>query len=198
MTDTPVAVADSVWVKRPHDLESKEALAELSASLQDLPCNTQTYPGICEALIEVKARVKGLTAQRETVLGPLREAERAVREWFRAPLETYQMIENVLKERVAGYQETLRQEKHAAIVAAGQAPTPTAMAQLTALATPPTPTAITFRKTWEVEITDPNLVPREYLLIDTAALRKVCVATKGQIQVPGVRFFQKDGVAVGT
>jgi len=198
MTDTPIAVADSVWVKRPHDLESKEALAELSASLQDLPCTSQTYPGICEALIEVKARVKGLTVQRETVLGPLREAERAVREWFRAPLETYQMIENVLKERVAGYQETLRQEKHAAIVAAGQAPTPSAMAQLTALATPPTPTAITFRKTWEVEITDPNLVPREYLLIDTAALRKVCVATKGQIQIPGVRFFQKDGVAVGS
>jgi hypothetical protein len=193
----PVAVADSVWLRRPNDLETKEALVELSTSLQDLPCTSETYPGICEALIEVKARVKSLIAQRETVLGPLREAERAAREWFRAPLETYQMIENVLKERVAGYQETLRKEKHAAIVAAGQAPTPTAMAQLTALATPPTPTAITFRKTWEVEITDPNLVPREYLLIDIAALRKVCVATKGQIQVPGVRFFQKDGVAVG-
>lgn len=192
MTDT------AVQVQRPHDLESTEALAELLASLQDLPCNAETYPGICEALIEVKARVKKLTAQRETVLVPLREADRAAREWFKAPLETYQMIETVLKQRVAGYQETLRQEKHAAIVAAGQAPTPTAMAQLTALAVPPTPTAISFRKTWEVEIVDPNLVPREYLLIDVAALRKVCVATKGQIQVPGVRFFQRDGVAVGT
>lgn len=196
MTD-PVAVAPSVWVNRPPDLESKEALVELSSSLQDLPCTPATYPGICEALIEVKARVNSLSAQRETVLGPLREAERAVREWFRAPLETYQMIESVLKERVAGYQATLRQEKHAAIVAAGQAPTPTAMAQLTMLATPPTPAAISFRKTWEVEIVDPNLVPREYLLIDTTALRKVCQATKGQIQIPGVRFFQREGVAVG-
>lgn len=187
----------AVQVHRPEDLESTEALAELSASLQDLPCTTETYPGICEALIEVKARVKNLTAQRETVLGPLREAERAVREWFRAPLETYQTIENILKQRVAGYQETLRLEKQAAIVAAGREPTPSAMAQLTALSVPPTPTAISFRKTWEVEITNPNLVPREYLLIDTGALRKVCVATKGQIQVPGVRFFQRDGVAVG-
>lgn len=187
----------AVQVSRPDDLESKEALAELSASLQDLPCTAETYPGICEALVEVKARVNKIIAQQETVLGPLREAERAAREWFRAPLETYRMIETVLKQRVAGYQETLRQEKQAAIVAAGQAPTPSAMAQLTALAVPPTPTAISFRKTWEVEITDPNLVPRAYLLIDTAALRKVCQATKGQIQVPGVRFFQKDGVAVG-
>lgn len=188
----------AVQVQRPQDLESTEALAELSASLQDLPCTAETYPGICEALIEAKARVKEITEQREKILGPLREVEKAVREWFKAPLETYGMIENVLKQRVAGYQETLRQEKHAAIVAAGQAPTPSAMAQLTALAAPPTPTAITFRKTWEVEIVDPNLVPREYLLIDTSALRKVCVATKGQIQVPGVRFFQKDGVAVGS
>lgn len=187
----------AVQVQRPQDLESAEALAELSASLQDLPCTAETYPGICEALVEVKARVNGLLAQREMLLGPLREVERVVREWFKAPIETHQLIEKVLKERVAGYQETLKREKHAAIVAAGQAPTPTAMAQLTALAVPPTPAAISFRKTWEVEIVDPNLVPREYLLIDTVALRKVCVATKGQIQVPGVRFVQKDGVAVG-
>jgi hypothetical protein len=188
----------AVQVQRPHDLESKEALAELSASLQDLPCTVETYSGICDALIDVKARVKSLTAQRETVLRPLREAERAVREWFRAPLETYQMIEGVLKQRVAGYQETLRREKHAAIVAAGQAPTPSAMAQLTALSVPPTPASISFRKVWKVEIVDPNAVPREYLLIDTTALRKVCQATDGKIQIPGVRFVQEQSVAVGS
>lgn len=187
----------AVQVHRPQDLESKEMLAELSASLQDLSCTAETYPGICDALIDVKARVKSLTAQREAVLGPLREAERAVREWFRAPLETYQTIETALKARVAGYQETLRQEKHAAIVAAGQAPTPSAMAQLTSLATPPTPAAISFRKVWKVEITDPNQVPREYLLIDTVALRKVCQATEGRAQIPGVRFVQEQSVAVG-
>lgn len=184
-------------VQRPQDLESAATLAELSASLQDLSCTVETYPGICDALIDVKARVNSLLAQRETVLGPLREAERAVCEWFRAPLETYMTIERVLKQRVVGYQEVLRQEKHKAIVAAGQAPTPMAMAQLTALAAPPTPAAISFRKTWEVEITDPNLVPREFLLIDTAALRKVCQSTKGQIQIPGVRFVQRESVAVG-
>jgi hypothetical protein len=184
-------------VQRPQDLESAATLAELSASLQDLSCTVETYPGICDALIDVKARVNSLLAQRETVLGPLRVAERAVCEWFRAPLETYMTIESVLKQRVVGYQEVLRQEKHKAIVAAGQAPTPTAMSQLTALAAPPTPAAISFRKTWEVEITDPNLVPREYLLIDTSALRKVCQATKGQIQIPGVRFVQRESVAVG-
>lgn len=189
--------ASAVAIQRPEDLESQEALLELSVSIQDLPCNAETYSGICDALIQVKARVKNLTEQQEVILKPLREVERAVREWFRAPIATYQTVENVLKMRVAAYQGTLRQEKQAAIIAAGQVPTPSAMAQLTALAAPPTPAAISFRKTWEVEITDPNLVPREYLLIDTAALRKVCVATKGQIQVPGVRFFQKDGVAVG-
>lgn len=186
-----------IELQYPTDLESAATLAELSQSLQDLPCNSETYPGICDALIDVKARVKSLTAQQETILGPLREAESAVRNWFRSPIETYKTVEMVLKRRVAEYQEVLRQEKHKAIVAAGQAPTPTAMAQLTALAAPPTPAAISFRKTWEVEITDPNLVPREYLLIDTTALRKVCQATKGQIQIPGVRFVQREGVAVG-
>jgi len=186
-----------VQVRRPPDLETAETLSALSAHLQDLPCNADTYPGICEALIDVKARTKVLSDQQETILKPLREVERAVREWFRAPLDTYRMIENVLKQRVVDYQKTLRQEKQAAIEAAGREPTPTAMAQLTALAAPPTPTAISFRKTWDFEIVDPNLVPREYLLIDTVAIRKVGVATQGKVQIPGVRFFQKEGAAVG-
>lgn len=186
-----------VQVRRPPDLETAETLAMLSAHLQDLPCTADTYPGICDALIDVKARTKVLSDQQETILKPLREVERAVREWFRAPLDTYRTIENVLKQRVVDYQKTLRQEKQAAIEAAGREPTPTAMAQLTALAAPPTPAAISFRKTWDFEITDPNQVPREYLLIDTVAIRKVGVATQGKIQIPGVRFFQKEGAAVG-
>lgn len=186
-----------VQVRRPPDLETTEILAELQASLQDLPCTADTYPGICDALIDVKARTKVLSDQQETILKPLREVERAVREWFRAPLDTYRTIENVLKQRVVDYQKTLRQEKQAAIEAAGREPTPTAMAQLTALAAPPTPAAISFRKTWDFEIVDANLVPREYLLIDTVAIRKVGVATQGRQQIPGVRFFQKEGAAVG-
>lgn len=63
----------AVQLRRPQDLESAAALADLSASLQDLLCTVETYPGICDALIEVKSRVKSLVAQRETVLSPLRE-----------------------------------------------------------------------------------------------------------------------------
>lgn len=183
-------------ISPPTDIESATQLAELQATLQNIPCNELTYPGICEALIEAKARIKYLTEQRDTILKPLKAAEKAARDWFRHPLEVYTAVETTLKARVAGYQDELRRQKQLTIEAAGREPTPAAMAQLTALATPPTPAAISFRKIWKVEITDPNLVPRQFLLIDMAALHKACTDTEGQAQIPGVRFYQDQSVAV--
>ncbi len=56
-----------------------------------------------------------------------------------------------------------------------------------------TPGGISFREYWRAEVVDANKVPRKYLIPDLAALNTVMRATKGQIQIPGVRAVRETG-----
>jgi len=50
------------------------------------------------------------------------------------------------------------------------------------------------RKTWDFEVTDFAALPDEYKVANDQMLRGMAVSTKGKIDVPGVRFFQKTGI----
>lgn len=47
------------------------------------------------------------------------------------------------------------------------------------------------RKVWAARVVNAALVPRQYLIVDEAALRKQAAATGNSLAVPGVEFFQK-------
>jgi len=51
-----------------------------------------------------------------------------------------------------------------------------------------TPKGVSYRDKWDAEITDINLVPREYLIPDMQALNKLAQATKNSLKIPGVKF----------
>ncbi len=53
-----------------------------------------------------------------------------------------------------------------------------------------------YATTFDVEIVNSNLVPREYLFVDVAALRKVGNATKGKLAIPGVKWVEKNTLRV--
>lgn len=44
------------------------------------------------------------------------------------------------------------------------------------------------REVWKAVVTDINQIPREYMIVNQAALDKIAQATKGALQIPGVRF----------
>ena len=44
------------------------------------------------------------------------------------------------------------------------------------------------RELWKAVVTDPDKVPREYLIVNQSALDALAKATKGSITIPGVRF----------
>lgn len=48
-----------------------------------------------------------------------------------------------------------------------------------------------FRKSWEFEIMDPNLIPREYLVVDEKKLRRVVQAMGETAKIPGVRIYSR-------
>ena len=46
----------------------------------------------------------------------------------------------------------------------------------------------TMRETWKAVVVDLAQLPREYMIVNQAALDKVAQATKGAVPIPGVRF----------
>lgn len=62
---------------------------------------------------------------------------------------------------------------------------------------PPKVKGLSMRTMWSARIVNVDLVPREYLIVNEAALNKVAEATKGAIKIPGVEFESRQIAAAG-
>jgi hypothetical protein len=56
---------------------------------------------------------------------------------------------------------------------------------------PPKVAGVSFREVWKFEVTDPTLVPRQYLVVDETKVRKVVQALKADAGIPGVRVWSE-------
>lgn len=56
---------------------------------------------------------------------------------------------------------------------------------------------VSYRKSWKFRITDPALVPREYLIPDDKAIGAVVRALKDQCKISGVEVYSEDTVSAG-
>jgi len=56
---------------------------------------------------------------------------------------------------------------------------------------------VSYRDVWKFEVTNPNLVPRQYLSVNEPAIRSVVNGLKDQASIPGVRVYKERVVAVG-
>lgn len=59
----------------------------------------------------------------------------------------------------------------------------------------PKVSGISTRTVWSAEITDANLIPREYLIPDEVKLNQLARMTKGPSNIPGVKFVSKEVMA---
>ncbi len=108
--------------------------------------------------------------------------EQAAREAEKAADKAHELIENGKEGKVAAVVEKAA-EKIEAIKAA-------------APVIPSIPVAdFSMRTTWDFEIVDAMLIPREYLVPDEVLIRKITRAHKGQKTIPGVRMFESRSVA---
>jgi len=56
---------------------------------------------------------------------------------------------------------------------------------------------VSTREVWKFEITDAAQIPREYLVVDEARIRKVVQALKGDAKISGVRVYPERQIAAG-
>ena len=137
-----------------------------------------------ELLEKAESKIKGL------MIGYTNEQERKARE-EQARLQR-------LADAEAAKQKKILDEKIARAEAAGKAERAELLAQekeniapiIAPVVAPQieTPKGVSYRDQWSAEVTDINLVPREYLIANMPALNKMAQATKGTLSIPGVKF----------
>jgi hypothetical protein len=144
-------------------------------------------------LREVKEQWKTIEAQRKKITTPLNEALKQTNALFKPVLTALEEGESLLKSKITAYLEQKARANTAALQAASVAPTPAAAtAALSTVAPVAPPTGVSVRHVWKFEVTDPDLVPREYCSPDG---KKIGAVDPTTTQIPGVRFFQEPVVS---
>lgn len=176
-------------------------------------------------LTEIKARRKALDELRKTITEPLDKAKKAVMDFFRGPGDRLDQAEAAIKrsmlqfqaeaerkrrEEQARLEEQARKEREklerqaAAAAAKGREEKAAELeARAATVVAPIAQTAarkvagVGFRTVWKFEVVDPAAVPREYLVVDEAKIRKVVGALKEGTSIPGVRVWSEKSIAAG-
>lgn len=201
---------------------SARALLDLAKSY-DIDC-PQMADMASEDLKKIKLKYKQIDDVRKNMVQPIDEARRRIQEFFRHPLEWLDQAEVTLKAALTQYlnaEEQKRREEEAVKRKAAEAAAQKMREQAAVLAeqgeadsaralsrqadmlpamieadTPKTKLAgISSTETWTFEIIDAAQVPREYLMVDEAKLRKLVRALKAETNIPGVRVFSTRQIA---
>ena len=156
-----------------------------------LPCESAEHEAWWVAKLDVvHAMTKDLEADRELLVRPLLRDKRIVDEAFKAVTTPAEAVKDMIKSKLAGWQETLRLAQGAAQAAArdaAQAGDHEACA--VALAAIPETASLAGAKTqwlWEATVTDNTIVPRQYLMVDERALAKYAKAFAASESIPPV------------
>lgn len=181
------------------------------------------YNGAGDELKRVKAAQKRLDDLRKSMTRPLDAAKKAIMDFFRAPEDQLARAESGIKRAMIAFseeQERIRREEQRKAEEAARKERERLEAQArkaaesgktekaeqleeraAAVVAPviqreaPKVSGVNLRDVWLFEITDPNLVPREYLVVDESKIRKVVGALKGDTTIPGIRVYSEKRMA---
>lgn len=206
--------------KNPAVLEVTEGVMALASFAANYTVTTPAqYESGAADLARVKGMQKKLEETRTGMTGPLNASLKKINDFFRAPGEKLAAIERTIKGKLglfAEAQERLRQEEQrradeaarkererveAQARKAAESGKVEKAAQLEQRAATvvapviqreaPKVAGLQMREAWKFEVTDPALVPREYLVVDEARIRKVVQALKGDAKIAGVRVYSE-------
>ena len=155
-----------------------------------------------EMLSQLNKAADRVEAEKAKVMRPLLDAQKAERARWK-PIETiYEAGITILRRKLGEYQQKqielkrIADEKIAARVGAGKGKLQpeTAIAQMEKNAGPDKKTetdsgVLTFRTDYDFEIIDIDKIPREYLLVDEAKIKKAIKSPENR-NLPGIRVFE--------
>lgn len=178
-----------------------------------------------EQLKEIKAAAKRLDTLRKTMTQPLDAAKKAIMDFFRAPEEKLARAESGIKRAMLAYtaeldrkrredqaradaearkQQEKLQQQAARAQASGKVEKAAELEERAATVVapvinrePPKVSGLSFRDAWCFEIVDEKAIPREFLMVDEAKIRRFVANMKGDTQIAGVRVYSEKRMAAG-
>lgn len=146
------------------------------------------------ALGVLKSKMGSYNAEQERIRraeeARLQEAARVHAEAEAKRLADEQAIHDAIELEAAG------DTKSAEAVLNNPVPQPVYVPPVILAKSVPQAAGISSRKTWTFRITDINLVPREYLIVDEKAVGQVVRALKDKARIPGIETYPVDSVAI--
>jgi hypothetical protein len=135
---------------------------------------------------KLKSTLAAMTADKEAITRPLHAAWKAALAHFGPPIAAVEGVIRGLAGNAAAYQGRARESQRLALEAAAASSSPTEIAKAVAITATP-PAGLHEMTVWDCEITDAGQVPREFLIVDTAALRAKAKTEKESFNVPGCK-----------
>lgn len=209
---------------KPEVVAASATVTELTTLTANYSIKTvEDYEAGTTLLMRVKGAQQKLEDARTSITKPMNAALKAINDFFRGPAEKLAAAESNVKRAMIGYtneQERLRkiaqakadeaarketqrlQAQAAKAEASGKVEKAAALEMRAATVVapvvnlaPPKVTGVSTREVWKFEVTDPLLVPRQYLVVDESKIRRVVGALKGDTQIAGVRVYTDKTIA---
>ena len=164
---------------------------------------------------EANAVVKEIREEEKKLLSPLQSAESDIKtkilDYQRAEQERQRAEQEIIAERKRKEAEKLMEmaieaESDGNTIESAILQEQAVEVELTPVVTQdfvPTVAGASVRKTWTAEIEDESIIPIEIngmmiRPVDTKLLNSLASSTKGTMKIPGVRFYQKETLAIRT
>ena len=144
-----------------------------------------------ELLTQTKAKYKAIEAERTKVTKPLNDAKKAIDGWFKPAKTALNDLEIVLKDAMSSY-ITGQEQKRLEALQLGNHEAALATEQ------PVMPAGISTRTTWKFHVVDVARVPREYLVLDMAAIQAHVSTHKSNSSIPGIDAYPDTGIAASS
>jgi len=184
----------------------------------------EEYSASGDILKKVKGKLSELDDRQKEITRPMDEAKKAVMALFKKPRTLLENLESKIKDAILDFQDKMEREKLAKEAELRKAQEAEAKrleakarktkdeekrkellesAEATRAITPmvnaeiPKVDGISMAENWTFEVINKDLIPREYLIPDEKTLGAVARATRGSLQIPGVKIYSYKGVKAG-
>ncbi len=175
---------------------AKAEAVEIAAAAGGYLVQTEDQASIAIATVrDIKAKRKALEAKRASILGPMSQAVDEIKALFNPAIKALEQAEKDLKGEVVQWGEDRISDADTLLEAVGRGElgeieTKAALVEARELTTFEIP-GYHVQARWTGEVTDAEALPREYLVPDEVALRKLTQKAKQDPGIPGWRGFAK-------
>jgi len=171
------------------DLAKREADTERLHALSFAITNGDEYKAAVNLLKELSAKSREIDEKRKSATRPLDEAKAAVLGWWRPAVDNLQSAISTLRKSIAAFDSARAVREHEVAAAAAKALVAGKPVDVAAMAEvfDKQDSGVRYRTSWQYEIVDAALVPREYMQVNEVKIGTVVRALKDDCNIPGVR-----------